>query len=110
MWIENGRITDTNSQGKLKSLIDEIVKSIQPTVRIAPTQDIYFIDIHESSKIETDKILGKYNYGGYSKLKINSEACVGLYTCSLAVAESEKYFHPLITELENRGYGNVGGK
>ncbi|MHB8579535.1 MAG: hypothetical protein ACYDA4_06705 [Ignavibacteriaceae bacterium] len=109
IWIENGRISDTNPQGKIKSLIDEIVFKIKPTIRIAPTQDLLFTNISESSIGELNKILGKYNYGRYSKLKINSEACVGLYTCSLAVAESEKYFNPLISELEKRGYADIKG-
>ncbi|MHB1687401.1 MAG: hypothetical protein ACYCVH_08505 [Ignavibacteriaceae bacterium] len=109
LWIENGRISDTNPQGEIKTLIDEIVSTIKPTIRIAPTQDILFMNIHESLKEVLNRIFNKYNYGGYSRLKINSEACVGLYTCSLAVTESEKYFHPLISELENRGYGNIEG-
>jgi sulfite reductase beta subunit-like hemoprotein len=109
LWVENGRISDDNPQGKIKSLIDEIVLKIKPNIRIAPSQDLLFKDIEESSKDELNQILTKYNYGGYSKLKINSEACVGLYTCSLALAESEKYFHPLISQLEARGYSNVDG-
>lgn len=109
LWIENGRISDGNPQGKIKSLIDEIVSKIKPNIRISPSQDLLFKDIDKSSKVELNQILVKYGYGGYSKLKINSEACVGLYTCPLAVTESEKYFHPLISELEKRGYANVDG-
>jgi sulfite reductase beta subunit-like hemoprotein len=109
LWIQNGRISDTNPQGKIKSLIDELVSNIKPNVRIAPTQDILFTDIEESSKEIFDEILKKYNYGKYSKLRLNSEACVGLYTCPLAVAESEKYFDPLISELESLGYSDVEG-
>jgi sulfite reductase (NADPH) hemoprotein beta-component len=109
IWIQNGRISDTNPQGKVKSLIDEIVSSVKPNVRIAPTQDILFTDIHESSKNILEEILKKYNYGKYSKLRLSAEACVGLYTCPLAVSESERYFHPLISELEQRGYSNVEG-
>jgi sulfite reductase beta subunit-like hemoprotein len=109
LWIQNGRISDSNPQGKIKSLIDEIVSEIKPTVRIQATQDLLFLDIPESLKNHLEEILKKYNYGNYSKLKINSEACVGLYTCPLAVAESEKYFHPLISELEKRGYSDLDG-
>ncbi len=109
LWIQNGRVSDSNPQGKIKSLIDEIVRTIKPAVRTQTTQDILFLDIDKSSKPVLEDILKKYNYGKYSKLKLNSEACVGLHTCPLAVAESEKYFEPLISELETRGYANVDG-
>ncbi len=109
LWIQNGRVSDSNPQGKVKSLIDEIVRTIRPTVRTQPTQDILFLDIDESLKPVLDDILKKYNYGGYSRLRIKSEACVGLYTCPLAVTESEKYFEPLIKELEQKGYADVEG-
>ncbi len=109
IWIENGRLSDTNPQGKIKSLVDEIVREIKPGIRTTPYQDILFIDIPKALKEELNNILKKYNYGSYSKLKINSQACVGLYTCPLAVAESESYFHPVISELENRGYGDIEG-
>ena len=36
-------------------------------------------------------------------------ACVGLTTCGLAVAESEKFLDPLVTELEKLGFGNLEG-
>ncbi len=109
LWIENGRISDANPQGKIKSLIDEIVSAVNPFARITPSQDILFKDIPGSSKSKLENILKKYNYGKYSRLRLNSEACVGLYTCPLAVTESEKYFDPLLSELENRGYANVEG-
>ena len=45
IWIENGRLSDTNPQGKIKSLVDEIVKKIKPIVRLTPYQDIIFLNI-----------------------------------------------------------------
>jgi len=109
LYIENGRLSDSNPQGKVKTLVDDIVKEIKPVIRITPTQDLLFCDITENSKYRLEEILQKYNYGNYSKLKMNSEACVGLYTCPLAVTESERYFHPLISDLESRGYADVEG-
>lgn len=109
LWIENGRLADTNPQGKVKSLVDEIVKTIRPNVRIQPSQDLFFTDIREDLKEVFESILKKYNYGNYSTLMKKSIACVGLYTCPLAVAQSEKYFYPLITELENEGFGELEG-
>lgn len=109
LWIENGRIKNSSHIGKLKKLVDDIVEQVRPNVRITPFQDLLFTDIVES-KIDILKgLLVYYNYGTYSLLRTNSLACVGLSTCPLAVAESEKFFSPLITELENSGYGNLKG-
>lgn len=109
LWIENGRLADTNPQGKVKAMTDEIVRTIRPNVRIQPSQDLFFTDIPEKKKAELEDILKKYNYGNYSTLRKKSIACVGLYTCPLAVAQSEKYFSPLITEMENAGFGELEG-
>jgi len=109
LWIENGRLADTNPQGKVKTLVDEIVRTIRPNVRIQPSQDLFFTDITENRRSELEVILKKYNYGNYSTLRKKSIACVGLYTCPLAVAQSEKYFNPLIGEMENAGFGELEG-
>lgn len=107
IYIENGRISDTNPQGRLKSLVKEVVKNIDTKIRIAPSQDLFFLDIKEAEKEKFEKILIKYGYGEYSKLRKNSEACVGLNTCPLAVAPSEIYFNELMTDLEERELGNL---
>jgi sulfite reductase (NADPH) hemoprotein beta-component len=90
-------------------LVDKIVKEVNPDISITTYQDILFSDISPDSKKEIERILSESGYGNYSKLRLITQACVGLYTCSIAVAESEKYFHPLLNELEASGYGNVEG-
>jgi len=109
LWIENGRIKDSSHIGKLKKMIDEIVLKLQPNIRITPFQDLLFTDIKENNREMLEEILKYYRYGSYSSLRTNSLACVGLSTCPLAVAESEKFLNPLITELEKSGYGNLEG-
>ena len=109
LWIENGRIKDSSNIGPLKKMVDEIVATVQPNIRITPYQDLLFTDIQESKRNIFNNILSKFNYGGYSSLRTNSLACVGLTTCPLAVAESEKFLNPLITQLEKEGFGNIEG-
>lgn len=109
LWIENGRIKDSSHIGALKTLVDKIVTQVQPNIRITPFQDLLLTDIDESNINLLNGILSSVNYGGYSSLRTNSLACVGLATCSLAVAESEKLLNPLITELEEAGYGSIEG-
>ncbi len=109
LWIQNGRLTNANPQGKVKDLVDKIVKEINPTTSITPYQDVMFSDINPDAKREIENILTDFGYGNYSRLRMITQACVGLNTCSIAVAESERYFQPLLTELEESGYGNVEG-
>jgi len=44
--------------------------------------------------------------GELSELRRYAMACPAMPTCGLAVAESERYLPDLITELEQRGYGD----
>jgi sulfite reductase (NADPH) hemoprotein beta-component len=89
--------------------VDKIVTQIRPNIRITPFQDLLFMDIDESKMNLLNDILSSVNFGGYSSLRTNSLACVGLSTCPLAVAESEKLLNPLISELEKAGYGSIEG-
>lgn len=109
LWIENGRIKDSSHIGKLRIMIDKIVLTLKPNIRITPFQDLLFTDIQEDKRNVLDEILHSYSYGNYSPLRTNSLACVGLSTCPLAVAESEKFLDPLVAELEKSGYGNLEG-
>ena len=109
LWIENGRIKDSSHIGALKTLVDNIVTQVQPNIRITPFQDLLFTDIAQSKVDILNGLLAAYNFGNYSPLRTNSLACVGLSTCPLAVAESEKFLNPLLTELEKAGYGNHEG-
>lgn len=109
LWIENGRIKDSSHIGSLKKLIDEIVLQVQPNIRLTPFQDLLLTDIPETKRTLLENILAGFNYGNYSALRTNSLACVGLATCPLAVTESEKFLDPLITELEQDGFGNLEG-
>lgn len=106
LWIQNGRITNSNPQGKIKLLIDDIINNIKPNIRITPHQDLLFTDIDQGKKNTLTLILEKHNYSLPSELRRKSISCVGLSTCPLAVAESEKYFDPLIKKLEEINYLN----
>ncbi len=105
LWIENGRIS--NSKNNSKSMIEKIVNRLKPNVRLTTFQDLLFADIKENDKSIIENILAEYNYSLPSYLVRNSLACVGLPTCGLSVAESERYFMPLMDELEKLGLENI---
>lgn len=108
IFVENGRLKD-QEKIQTKSGIRKIVEKFSCNVRISPQQNIILCDIKEKDKIAIDDIIsdsGFYVYGKtLSNLRRNSIACVSMPTCSLAIAEAERFLPSLITELENMGYG-----
>lgn len=109
LWIENGRITDFANQGRIKTNVDKLIKDFDLDVRLTPYQDLYLTNINAKHKNDFTDRLKEYDLQRFSPLRQRSLACVGLPTCGLAVADSERLFDPLFTELEALGIGNVEG-
>jgi sulfite reductase beta subunit-like hemoprotein len=111
-FIENGRITDSSPNGKLKTMIREIMKKYPVELMITPNQDALFTNIPVASKDDFEKDLAKYGFGQrngkpYSELRLHSGACVGRDTCRLTYTDSEKFEPFLIDDLEKMGWGDL---
>lgn len=107
LFVENGRIYDGPDK-QIKSGLREIIEKFKVGVRITPQQNIILTNIKEEDKSKIDEIIKKSNIfteESVSPLRRNSMACVSLPTCSLALAEAERYLPKVITELENLGFG-----
>lgn len=107
LFIENGRIYD-GADKQIKSGLKEIIEKFKVGVRITPQQNIILTNIKEENKTKINEIIKKSNIfteESVSFLRRNSMACVSLPTCSLALAEAERYLPKVITELENLGFG-----
>lgn len=106
VWIENGRIKDTAKIG-LRTLIDEI----RPEIRLTAHQNLVLVNISPEDKPRVEALLAQYGLAtggdGLSELRRYAMACPAMPTCGLAVAESERYLPDVITELEQRGYGDA---
>ena len=110
-FIENGRIIN-GQNGQLKLMVRYIMDKYPIELMITPNQDILFTNIPENARADFMADMQSFGYGKrndvqYSILRKKSVACVGLYTCPLAVAESEKFLPKLIDELERKGYGAI---
>lgn len=105
VWIENGRIKETAKAG-LRTLIDEI----RPEIRLTAHQNLVLVNISPEDKPRVEALLAQYGLAtggsGLSELRRYAMACPAMPTCGLAVAESERYLPDVITELEQRGYGD----
>ena len=126
LFIENGRLVDrkpgTNGPGdrqpeyctneQLKSMIRHLMDNFDTNLMITPNQDLLFTNIDPAAKEDFDAAMKEFGYreperGEVSKLRVLSGACVGLNTCRLSYTESEQFEPELLTEMENRGYGDM---
>ena len=110
--VENGRILDSHKPQdlekhaggfRLKTALRQILRDIQPGVRITAHQSLLLTDLHVTDRVRITEILhahGVKTSEEISTLRRWSMACVALPTCSLAVAESERVLPGLIDSLE----------
>jgi len=107
IFIENGRIKDTDSV-KLKSGLREIIHKYKVETRLTATQDLILVNVNKDDVQGIKDLLKKNSIDTnekYSNLRLASMACPALPTCSLAVAEAERFLPSLIDELDLRGLG-----
>ncbi|GIV97841.1 MAG: sulfite reductase subunit beta [Herpetosiphonaceae bacterium] len=109
IWVENGRIKDTDGR-PAKQGLRAIVEKFRPEIRLTAHQNIVLANISAADKPRVEALLAYYRLStgddGLSTLRRYAMACPALPTCGLAVAESERYLPDVIAELERRGYGN----
>ena len=70
---------------------------------------LILVNIDEENIAGIKEMLANYKIDTnerYSNLRLASMACPALPTCSLAVAEAERFLPSLIDELEHRGLGS----
>lgn len=111
-FIETGRISDASPNGKLKTMIRDLMNKYPIELMVTPNQDLLFTNIPVESKKDFEADLKKYQYGqrngkAYSKLRTLSGACVGRDTCRLTYTDSERFEPELIDELEKLGWGDM---
>jgi sulfite reductase beta subunit-like hemoprotein len=112
VFIENGRITDESANGRLKTMVRDLVRKYPVSLQTTPNQDLLFTDIPPDAKDTLEADLASYGYGRrngapYSRLRILSGACVGRDTCKLTYTDSERFEPMLVDELERMGWGDM---
>ncbi len=103
LFVEHGRVLNTEEY-PLKAGLLKIAQTGNANFRFTCNQNLILADIHEEDKAEIENILQEYGISGYtdgaSALRKNSVACVALNTCSLALAEAQRYLPSLVTKIE----------
>ncbi len=98
LFFESGRLRE-----KPKSAIRKIASLISCEFRLTANQNLVIARVASDDKSRIDKILGESGVKleqELTGLRLNSISCTALPTCSLALAESERYLPTLIDELD----------
>ncbi|MGS2723138.1 assimilatory sulfite reductase (NADPH) hemoprotein subunit [Porticoccus sp. GXU_MW_L64] len=104
LFIENGRIKDGDGL-RLMTGLREVAKVHRGDFRITPNQNIIIANIAPEKRPEIEALVEKYELqdgARISAVRRNSMACVAFPTCSLAMAESERYLPSLVTKVEQQ--------
>ncbi|WP_223557973.1 NADPH-dependent assimilatory sulfite reductase hemoprotein subunit [Chryseobacterium lathyri] len=103
LFVEHGRVLDTDEY-PLKSGLLKIAETGKTNFRFTCNQNLILSDILENDKAEIEVLLKESGISTYtdeaSALRKNSVACVALNTCSLALAEAQRYLPSLVTKIE----------
>ncbi len=102
LYIHSGRIIDSESS-KLFSGLKAIAEIHQGEFRISPNQNMIISNIAFEQREKIERILAKYkiSIGKYeTPARLNSLACVAFPTCSLAMAEAERYLPEFMSKVE----------
>jgi sulfite reductase (NADPH) hemoprotein beta-component len=98
IFVENGRIF-----GELKKALLEVAEKNLGNFRFTNNQNIIISDVTSENKKTVGEVLRKHGVtnDGQSPIRLDSIACVALNTCSLALAEGQRYLPSLITKIED---------
>ena len=102
LFVQGGRLLDTPDYPLLTGL-REIAKIHQGDFRLTANQNVIIANISPVQRPAIEELLDQYGITDChlkSALRLNSLACVALPTCTLALAEAERYLPDLLTELE----------
>jgi sulfite reductase (NADPH) hemoprotein beta-component len=102
-FVESGRVLDSE-QVAMKSALFEVAQTGKANFRFTANQGIILAEIRKKDKALINGILEKYRIiehtDAASAIRRNSIACVALPTCSLALAEAQRYLPTLIGRIE----------
>lgn len=102
LFVENGRITD-RGELRLVTGLRELARVHRGEFRVTPNQNLVIANVDEADKAAVEALLAQYGLArnnSASVIRLNAMSCVGLPTCGLAMAESERYLPTLISRIE----------
>jgi sulfite reductase (NADPH) hemoprotein beta-component len=102
--IESGRVADT-AAGAKRAGLREIARVHRGDFRLTPNQNLVIANVEAAERQFIDGLVVRYGLDAYARatpVHRDALACVALPTCSLAMAEAERYLPGFIRQLEQR--------
>ncbi len=102
LYIENGRIKDTDSK-QIRTGLRTVVEEFHPGIRLTGQQNILLTDVAEEQRGPLEAKLASYGIVTDPKAIGTARfamACPALPTCGLALAEAERTLPTLIQQIE----------
>lgn len=102
LWIENGRVTDRETQF-LRTGLRAAIEQFRPGIRLTAQQNILLTDIADEQRAPLESLLHEYNIAtdpreaGISRFAM---ACPSLPTCGLALAEAERALPAIMQQIK----------
>jgi sulfite reductase (NADPH) hemoprotein beta-component len=100
LFIASGRVKD-DAVRLMKTGLAAIARVHDGDFRLTPNQNLIIANVSPRKKARIDRLLRAYRIDNrLTGLRLNGIACVGLPTCGLSLAESERYLPELIDALD----------
>ncbi len=102
LHIDGGRVID-RGEVRLLTGLREIAKIHGGDFRLTPNQNLVIANVPARQRARIDALVAEYGIGQYahvSPLRRDALACVSLPTCSLAMAEAERYLPEFVSKVE----------
>lgn len=100
LFVASGRVADRPGL-KLKAALREVANVHDGTMVLTPNQNVVIASVTPEARPVIQEILDRHALAAMpSGIRGNAMACVGLPTCGLAVAESERWLPDLVEDLE----------
>jgi sulfite reductase (NADPH) hemoprotein beta-component len=102
LFVQNGRVLDQGDAAQLSAL-RRIAEIHDGEFRLTPNQNLVVADVPTEKQTQIETMAREAQLlAPWSGLRRNAMACVGLPTCGLALAESERYLPELLGALDGR--------
>jgi sulfite reductase (NADPH) hemoprotein beta-component len=102
LFVPGGRIDDKDKRPLLTAL-REIAEIHDGDVRMTPNQNLMLANVSATNRPRIDELLARHGLlpaAGQTSLRLHAIACVGLPSCGLAMAESERALPSLLAKLD----------
>jgi sulfite reductase (NADPH) hemoprotein beta-component len=102
--IESGRVADT-AAGAKRTGLREIARVHRGDFRLTANQNLVIANVEASERQFIDGLVVRYGLDAHARatpVHRDALACVALPTCSLAMAEAERYLPGFIRQVEQR--------